>query len=203
MISKKKSNNIYKNMIMGATPNPVMLKPDALDEVFAEQANEVLSIAVELVRELIGAHQSAIAIIVQKDWGTVRKFFSLSSKYKAWENYHTPARGFGIHSWMLEYNAPIRLTQTELEAHPAWKNFGTEAKKHPPMNGWLAAPLVDKQGINWGLVQISDKYKGDFTEEDEQKFVQFVHLLSLHLETLWEVRNLKKANKQRENKNTP
>jgi hypothetical protein len=75
--------NVYHNVVIGATPNPVMPTPDAIDQAFADQANQVLSAAVDLVRELIGAHRSAIAIVVQKDWGSVRKFFSLSPKYIA------------------------------------------------------------------------------------------------------------------------
>jgi hypothetical protein len=140
--------NIYHNVIVGATANPVMPNPDAIDQEFAERANEVLSIAVELVRDLIGAHQSAIAIIVQKDWSTARKFFSISPKYAAWAAYRTPAKGFGIHAWMLEHNAPIRLTQAELEAHPAWKGFGNEAVI--PDAGMAAAPLIDRQGLTGG-----------------------------------------------------
>jgi GAF domain-containing protein len=187
------NGNVYHNMVVGATPNPVMPNPDEIDEVFADRANQVLSAGVELARELIGAHQSAIAIVVQKDWSSVRKFFSLSPKYAAWADYRMPAKGFGIHNWLLEHNAPIRLTQAELEAHPAWKSFGSEASQHPPMRGWLAAPLIDRQGSNWGLIQLSDKYEGDFNTEDESKFVDFAHLLSMHLETLWELRNLQKA----------
>ncbi len=185
--------NVYQNAVTSATANPVMPNPDAIDNAFAEQANQVLSTAVELVRDLIGAHQSAIAIIVQKDWQLARKFFSLSPKYAAWGDYRTPAQGYGIHAWMLEHNAPVRLTQMELEAHPAWKGFGTEAGKHPPMRGWLAAPLIDRQGTNWGLIQLSDKYEGEFTAEDERRLVQFAHLISMHLETLWELRNLQKT----------
>jgi len=94
---------------------------------------------------------------------------------------------------MLEHNAPIRLTQAELDAHPAWKGFGSEAGQHPPMRGWLAAPLIDRQGINRGLNQLSDKYEGDFNAEDKRKFVDFADLISMHLETLWELRNLQKA----------
>src|SRR5574341_1634982 len=187
------NGNVYRNMVMGATPNPVMPNPNEIDEAFAGQANQVLSAAVELVRELIGAHQSAIAIVVQKDRSSVRKFFSLSSKYAAWADYQVPAQGFGIHGWLLDYNAPVRLTQAELEAHPAWKGYGVEAVRHPPMRGWLAAPLNDRQGINWGLIQLSDKYEGDFTAEDERRFVNFAHLISMHLETLWELRNLQQA----------
>ena len=64
------------------------------------------------------------------------------------------------------------------------------------MRGWLAAPLMDRNGENWGLFQLSDKYEGDFTEADEQLFLQLVSLVSLALEGLWEVRNLKKAQAQ-------
>ncbi len=148
--------NVYHNTIIGATPNPFMPNPDAIDEAFIAEANRVLSTAVELIRVLIGAHQSAVAIIVQRDWQAVHKFFSLSDKYAAWADYRTPAIGVGIHAWMLDYNQPTRLTQAELEAHPAWLGFGTEAGKHPPMRGWLAAPIVDRNGTNWGLLQLSD-----------------------------------------------
>jgi GAF domain-containing protein len=171
-----------------------MADPDTIDEAFVEEANRVLSTAVELIRVLIGAHQSAVAIIVQRDWQAVHKFFSLSEKYAAWADYRTPATGIGIHAWMLEYNQPIRLTQAKLEAHPAWQGFGNEAGQHPPMRGWLAAPLVDRNNTNWGLLQLSDKYEGDFTAEDEKQFVAFAGLVSTHLEALWDLRNSRKGN---------
>lgn len=194
-MSDKKHNthqNIYRNVVTGATPNPVMQNPDAIDEEFAEAANRVLSNAVELIRVLIGAHQSAVAIIVQEDWSSIRKFFSLSQKYAAWADYSTPATGYGTHGWLLRHNQTVRMTQAELEAHPEWKGFGTEAGKHPPMRGWLSAPIVGRDGTNWGLLQLSDKYEGEFTEEDEKHFISFAKLVSETLEALWNVRNLRK-----------
>jgi GAF domain-containing protein len=185
--------NVYlQNVVTGATANPVMQNPDAIDEEFIEAANRVLKNAVELIRVLIGAHQSAIAIIVQEDWSSIRKFFSLSEKYAAWAKYDTPATGYGTHGWLLRHNQPVRMTQAELEAHPEWKGFGNEAGKHPPMRGWLAAPIVGQDGTNWGLLQLSDKYEGEFTEEDEQHFISFAKLVSETLEALWDVRNLRK-----------
>ena len=76
----------------------------------------------------------------------------------------------------------------ELEQHPAWKNVGLEAGKHPPMRGWMAAPIVDRQGTNWGLLQVSDRYEGNFTAADEVHFLRYASTLSLGL--AWEVRNL-------------
>lgn len=186
--------NIYEmNAFKGATRNPLMQNPDAIDEAFAESVNRATYTAMELARVLVGTYQAAIAVIVQKDWSTARKFFSLSEKYAAWKHYDTPAAGFGIHNWLLRSDAPVRLTQSELEAHPEWIGFGTEAGKHPPMNGWLAAPIVDKNGTNWGLFQLSDKYEGEFTADDERHFLKLVELTSDALEALWEVRNLRKA----------
>jgi GAF domain-containing protein len=186
--------NVYvKNAVTGATPNPLMPAPDEHDEAFAETANRILQDGVELLRHLIGAHQSAIAIVIDRDWRYVRKFFSLSEKYAAWADYATPAVGYGSHAWLLEHNRPVRFTQAELEAHPAWRNFGTEAGKHPPMRGWMAAPIIDRDGVNWGLIQLSDKIEGDFTEDDETHFLRFADLLSVALEAAWEVRNSRKG----------
>jgi GAF domain-containing protein len=187
--------NVYlKNSVTGATPNPVIQNPDAIDEEFIEAANRILSNTVELMRVLIGAHQSAIAIIVQEDWSSVRKFFSLSEKYTAWANYDTHATGHGIHGWLLRHNKPIRMTQAELEAHPEWKGFGNEKDKHPPMRGWMAAPIIGRDGTNWGLMQLSDKYEGEFTQEDEKYFISFANIVSEGLEALWKVRNFQKKN---------
>jgi GAF domain-containing protein len=127
------------------------------------------------------------------DGGPIRKFFSLSEKYAAWADYAVPATGYGTHGWLLEHNQPVRFTQAELEAHPQWKNFGNQAGQHPPMRGWLAAPITDRDGVNWGLIQLSDKYEGEFTAEDEQQLVAFTRLVASALEALWEVRNLRKA----------
>jgi hypothetical protein len=77
------SHNYYRNLITGATLNPLITNPDAIDEEFATAANGVLHQVAEVVPTLIGVHQAAIAIIVQTDWSSVRKYFSLSAKYAA------------------------------------------------------------------------------------------------------------------------
>ena len=176
--------NVYQNSVIGATVNPVIPDPDAIDEAFATTANQALATAVETIRILVGAHQGAAAIVVQQDWASIRKVFSLSEKYADWAGYSTSATGYGIHGWILGNNQAVRLTQAELEAHPEWRSFGTEAGAHPPMRGWLTAPLFDRSGTNWGLLQLSDKYVGEFTAQDEHNLVKFAELLSMTLEAL-------------------
>ena len=87
--------NVYANAVTGATPNPLMPEPDAVDERFAAGANAVLSNVVELARTAVGARQSAAAVMVRQDFSTIRKFFSLSEKYAAWAHYASPPSDSG------------------------------------------------------------------------------------------------------------
>src|SRR5262245_38665488 len=134
---------------------------------FLDATDGVLAQAAELARVVASAHQGAATQMMGGDWSQARKYFSLSEKYAAWADYRTPAVGVGIHAYIAQINQPMRLTQAELEAHPAWRNFGVEQGRHPPMRGWLAVPLIRSDALNYGFIQASDRYEGDFTVEDE------------------------------------
>jgi GAF domain-containing protein len=160
--------------------------PDLNSTPFTKAVDQVLHLTAELARQLVGSHQGAAALIVKDDWKDMRKYFSLSPKYAAWGTYRTPAVGYGIHATVVEANTSIRLTQAELERHPDWKGFGVEAGKHPRMRGWLAVPIVGRDGKNYGLLQLSDKYDdADFTEEDEVQLMRLAQLTSIALDALW------------------
>src|SRR5216683_3606193 len=72
--------------------------PDPNPTPFTKAVDQVLHLTAELARHLVGSHQGAAALIVTDDWKNVRKYFSLSPKYAAWDTYRTPASGFGIHA---------------------------------------------------------------------------------------------------------
>lgn len=136
-------NSSRANGRLGATPNPAMPTPGPADEEFAAAADDLLAAATEVVRRTVPSHQAAIAIIVTGDWSTIRKYFSLSPKYEAWADYAVPARGLGIHSWLLQQHDVVRMDDAALAAHPAWAGFSGDTA-HPPMRGWLAAPIRDR-----------------------------------------------------------
>ena len=46
----------------------------------------------------------------------------------------------------------------------------------PAIRGYLAVPLLDRTGQNIGLIQASDKFEGDFTEQDEAILVQLASI---------------------------
>jgi len=52
------------------------------------------------------------------------------------------------------------------------------------MRGWLAIPIIGSDGRNYGLIQASDRYAGDFTEENEQHLTQLAQLTSIALDAL-------------------
>lgn len=161
---------------------------DPASNALTEAIDGVLHLTADLARRLIGAHQAAAALILEGDWTRLRKYFSLSPRYGAWYDYRTPAVGFGIHADVVKQNVPIRLTQAELERHPDWRGFGTQAGQHPPMRGWLAVPLLGQDGRNYGLLQLSDKDdEQDFTQEDETQLTRLAQLTAKTLDAIHRV----------------
>ncbi|MCC7420103.1 MAG: PAS domain S-box protein [Planctomycetaceae bacterium] len=143
--------------------------------------DSVLRVIAGESRRIIGAHQ-AVSSLIDEDWNHTISTVAMSDKYAAWANYATPPNGRGIYTLVTSSNQPIRLTQAELESHPAWRNFSGEGEKHPPMRGWLAVPLIGRNGRNLGLIQLSDKEHGDFDETDESILVQLAHIASVAIE---------------------
>lgn len=146
-------------------------------DLFSE-SNRVLSEATKEVRSFIPSHQSAIAIVIHHKWSKAHTYISLSEKYLEWKGYAIKAAVYGIHRYILQCNETIRLTQAEFEAHLEKKGFGSEIGGHPPMRGWLAAPLRDLTGEPCGLIQLSDRIRGEYTKDDEMLLEDFVNKIS-------------------------
>src|SRR5438270_611035 len=157
--------NSYRN---ASTPPPADV-PQELAE-FLDAIDPILAATAELARVVAYAHQGACAQLIGHGWSHARKYFSLSEKYQAWADYKVAAVGFGIHAYAHKITKPLRLTDSELRSHSEWRNFGDEVDRHPPMRGWLVAPLIGSDGENYGFVQASDRIEGDFTEQDEINF---------------------------------
>lgn len=136
----------------------------------------------EQARGVIGAHQSVVSLTLDNDWAQSINALSLSEKYARYRDLRDPPDGSGIYAMVCENNRVVRMTQSELEAHPRWGNFGSYAGKHPVMRGWLAVPLTGRQGQNMGLLQLSDKYEGDFTLQDEYVAIELAQLASIAIE---------------------
>lgn len=137
---------------------------------------------IEEAVDLVGIHQAVVSLTADRNWAQSISARYLSEKYAAYSDYDEQPTGEGIYRLVCERNEPMRLTQQQLEAHPAWRGFG-EAADHPPMRGWLAAPLTARDGRNLGLLQLSDKADGgEFTPDDEAVLAQLAAIAGLAIE---------------------
>ncbi len=150
----------------------------------ATRLDEALTAISEEARRIIGAHQSIVTITREPFESVSTYAVSLSDKYGQWRDYRESPRGSGVYTIVCRENRPVRMTQAELEAHPAWRGFGEARDRHPPMRGWLAAPLVDRAGANMGVVQLSDRYEGDFDATDETLLIQLAAVASVAIENV-------------------
>jgi PAS domain S-box-containing protein len=164
----------------------------------ARDVSATMRLVTEEARTLIGSHQAVAGFTVDQNWAQAINAVSLSDKYARWRGYDTKPDGSGIYSLVCRTNRPLRLTQAELEAHPAWRGFGQEAGRHPPLRGWLAAPLVGRDGRNIGLLQMSDKEEGEFTEDDEAVLVQLAQMASVAVENARLVESLRDADRRKD-----
>ncbi|MCC5669675.1 PAS domain S-box protein [Nostoc sp. CHAB 5784] len=148
----------------------------------ALSVQEVLQVITEQAASIISTHQSVASMTIDQNWAQAINAVYLSDKYAQWRDYDQQPDGSGIYACVCHLNDSMRMTQAELESHPRWRGFGNEVKNHPPMRGWLAAPLMGRDGHNIGLIQLSDKYEGDFTEADEAILVQLAQMALIAVE---------------------
>lgn len=87
----------------------------------------------------------------------------------------------GLSSQVRATNRSLRLSRSALEAHPAWRPRDGRVGL-APLNGWIAAPFVDRNGENSGLIELFDKDAGDFSEDDEAVLSQLAQIASVAIE---------------------
>ena len=159
----------------------------AIDETVADayaktSFQEALHILAQHARLMIGAHQSALSYIPDGNFKAAVHTHSFSTKYAKYTSYDAMPTGEGIYGVIVETKVPLRMTQQQLESHPRWKNFGDlkdeRGLEHPPMVGWLAVPVLRQNGDFIGLIQLSDKIDGEFTEEDQQLLSRLAGVIS-------------------------
>jgi hypothetical protein len=162
------------------------IAPDAAgDPELAARLDDLLHRTCSLARALADAEQAALNVDLDGDGRANRKFFNLSERYARRRDYRVDPRGLGLHGIRLEPGQVIRLTQDEVEAHPAWTGFGDQAARHQPLRGWLATPVCGRDGRTYGLLELSDKSGGaDFTSKHEDRVRELAAFAGAMLDAL-------------------
>ncbi len=142
----------------------------------------VMHIVTQEARGLIDCHAAIAGTTQGPGWPQAITRGSLSESFASWRRYEASPDGSGIYALVCKNNKPLRMTEPELLSHPAWRGFGANASRHPSLRGCLAVPLVGRDGRNLGLLQLSDKYEGDFDVIDEAIVIQLAQMASVALE---------------------
>ena len=87
-----------------------------------------------------------------------------------------------LHQALWRDGGTVRMTAAEVDK--ALSGFGAVdvAPGHPMLEGWLAVPLISRTGRRLGLLQVADKFDGDFTESDEVVLTQLAQLATVAIE---------------------
>ncbi|RPI33853.1 MAG: PAS domain S-box protein [Chloroflexota bacterium] len=107
------------------------------------------------------------------------------------ENF-TIRRG-GVYLDVIEKGETLRLNREELTGHPNWWGL---PEGHFSLDGLLAVPIAGEEGSHNGLLMLSDKVEGDFTEEDESLLQQLAALASLALQHIEAHISLERSNRE-------
>jgi signal transduction histidine kinase/DNA-binding response OmpR family regulator len=145
-------------------------------------SGNMLQVISEQARELLNAHQAATITNLDQKEPERRAAVSLSEKYGSWNPEKSGGNGSSFFALALAMERPLRMSQRELEAHPAWRNLKGNVEWRLPLRGWLSAPLRGQDGRTMGLLQVSDRRQGDFTEEDESLLVHLSQVASIAIE---------------------
>ena len=148
----------------------------------------------EQARGVVGANQAIVSLAAERDGPDAATAVSLSDRYAPHRDTIRAIDGAAIYAMMSESNRSVRMTQAELEVHPRWRGYRAEAGKPPTMRGWLAVPLMSRSGKNMGLLQLSDKYDGEFTLQDEYVAIELAQLASIALQNAQLIQEVSQLN---------
>jgi signal transduction histidine kinase len=138
----------------------------------AHSVEEVLRVVAETAGEIIGAHQSAGTAAFPPLMVT-----QVSAAYGGTCEFHRVGTQPSLLAVGLRQ--PQRLSAAELSAQfPS----APELVSGRAMRGLLAAPLTGRDGTALGVLQLSDKMTGDFTEEDQGILVQLAQMATVAIE---------------------
>jgi two-component system sensor kinase FixL len=137
---------------------------------------EALHVLVLQARMMIGAHMAGISYIPHGSFSVATHIHSFSKKYERYAKYDVMPTGRGLLGLIAKDRIAMRMTQEELESHPRWYNLSDlrdeRGLEHPPIRGWLVVPIVQFSGEFLGALQLSDKYEGNFTQDDQEMLIR-------------------------------
>jgi hypothetical protein len=119
---------------------------------------EILQLAADSARQILEVHQVAVNLNPCANWDAGISKFSRSEKYAAWQDYCPEPDGTGIYQEVCQQQQAMRMTQSELEAHPAMAGVRPGCGQAPadagPAGGTANGSGRQKSGIDSVVGQV-------------------------------------------------
>ena len=152
----------------------------------AESLEQALEVFVKQARSMVNAHQAALSYFPQGDFKRAVHTVSLSEKYANYQTYGLMPTEDEVWRAVFSDKSSYCLTHEQLIVHSKLKNLSNlkdaRGLEHPPMRGWLAVPILNRNHQFAGVLQASDCEQGEFSDTDLKEFWDLARLLSPMLE---------------------
>lgn len=166
----------------------------------ARAVEEIVRVITDQARDVIGAHQAVTSLSQDGSCEQTVSTVSLSEGCAS-----PPARVIEeaavIAALVCDRKRPIRLTERQLESDAGWRSLTGGSSARLLMRGCVAVPLVGRNGRTLGAIQLSDRYAGDFTQNDEAVLVQLAQMASVAIENARLVEEAERARAEAEDAN--
>jgi len=141
--------------------------------------DDVLRVATERAREIVGATQAVTSQTTDQDWANAVTAVSVADGVVPPPPTLLPPNGPEVHKEVCRTNRPMRLSQVEVAGQAESSRARSKARL---LQAWMAAPLVGSDGRNLGLIQLARVEEGEFTAGDEAILVQLAGMASVAIE---------------------
>ena len=166
LAAEKKRTAVLQSLADASVHINSALSLDSLLQVITDQA-----------RNVIGARQAFTTLLPKGAW---RQSITCASVAEGQERFEFPQESSEAFMLACSLNTPMRLAAAAKGAGPLQAMIKDAAMRR----GWLAAPLLTRDGRNLGLIQLSQKLNGDFSEDDEAILVQLSQMASVAIDNV-------------------
>jgi PAS domain S-box-containing protein len=139
--------------------------------------DSLLQVITDQARDIIGARQALTTLLPRGEWNRSITCVSVAEGQTALEFAQESSEMFML---ACNLNKPIRMHAGSRANAWGPVRRTTDATRY----GWLAAPLLTRDGRNLGLIQLSQKLTGEFSPDDEAILVQLTHMASVAIDNV-------------------
>ncbi|MDB5744677.1 MAG: domain S-box protein [Polaromonas sp.] len=148
----------------------------------------------EQARGVIGANLAMVTLAGGAADVKEAKAVSLSEKYQLDYEQILNADSAGLYDSLSGANGAVRKTRDELARHFSLLEGEKEANPYQKVGGWLAVPLMSRAGKKIGLLELADKFVGEFTLEDQYVTLELAHLAAIAIENAQLIQEVSQLN---------